>query len=460
MVTVAPAAPTYATDIKDVWPAALDLPRVYAAFEYNGTVLSIDPNDPEAFIPAWCFLDTGASGVLVSSQTRDLLQMPQAFAPDGVTPVEFGDVGVGGQQLFDVSETLTVRIAPQHPSVDPYVFDGNYEAFNSVTPNVRTHMGTPIITEPPNPIDILLSTLDVIGMPAMRGKVMVMDPRPTDKVIALITDPNADLDDLDIFIHTSLHDANNAAAPIPQTSRTVKLSYASFDSFTTTTPAGSQGPTLARNPFVGPSPFPNADGQFNDAPPVKLKFGSNEATASLLLDTGGSVSALSQAIAAQLGVTYDPANPIGSDAPKLLGVPADEQIVTTLAGVGGEVKVAGFFLSSLLLRAQEGNLLDDLDEAHLRFLDAPVYIFDIKLSDTLTLDGILGMNFLSASTFVEGDGLDFAFLAGRESPFSAVVFNEANGTLGLEPVLVPEPTGATLALGAIAGLVMRRRRRA
>jgi hypothetical protein len=251
------------------------------------------------------------------------------------------------------------------------------------------------------------------------------------------------------------------------------------------------------------------------------------------------VSALSQAIAAQLGVTYDPNNPIGSDAPKLLGVPADEQIVTSLAGVGGEVKVAGFFLSSLLLRAQEGNLLDDLDPAHLRFLDAPVYIFDIKLSDTLTLDGILGMNFLSASTFVEGDGVDFAFLAGRESPFSAVVFNESDGTLGLEPtgapgdanldgkvdigdlgllagswqqlsgmmwadgdftydgrvdiadlgllagnwqkgtpgnppldfnaalaqfaafegVVVPEPTGAALALGTLAGRAMRRRRR-
>ena len=458
---LAPAA-AHATDIENIWPASLDLPRVYALFEHQGTVLSIDPNDESAFIPIWAFLDTGASGILIGSQTRDLLQFPQAFSgsdPVEAEPVKFGDIGVGGTELFDVSQTVTLKIAAQHTTVDPYVTDGDYSVFSSHTANVRTQLGIPPVRESENPIDILRASLDVIGMPAMRNKVVVIDPTPTDKVLPLIFDPNAELEDLDIFIHTSVYDAGDPSAPIPQTGRTVKMSYASFDGYTTISPAGAQGPTLARNPFIGPSPVPNADGLFNDAPGVKLTFGDEDATASLLLDTGGSVSAISQAIASQLGVTYDPNNPLGSAAPRLLGVPDDEQITTTIAGVGGELTVSGFFLSSLILRTEEGNVLDDDDPNHIRFLDAPVYVLDISLDDNLTLDGILGMNFLSASTLFESDGINFAFLAGRESPFSTLVFNEQLGTLGLELAQVPEPGAAGVLATTLAAMLLRRRRR-
>lgn len=462
LATLVAAPSAYATDVEGVWPASLDLPRVFALFEHNGEVLSIDPNDDSAFIPIWAFLDTGASGILMGPQTRDLLQIPQAFASDGVTPVRFGDVGVAGTEFFDVSQTMTLKIADQHAHVvDPYVIDGDYSVFDTHVPAVRVQLGIPSTVEPPNPIDILRSTLDIIGMPAMRDRIVVMDPRPTNGVIPLIENPNAPIDDLDledIFIRTNVYEASDATAPIPATSHTVKMSYASFDAYTTTTPTGAQGPTLARNPFIGPSPVPNANGLFNDAPGVKLSYGGASTEASLLLDTGGSVSAIATHIADDLGITYDPANPLGSENPRLLGVPEEFQITTTIAGIGGELTIAGFFLEALLLRTEEGDLGNDLDPNHVRFLDAPVYVFDIALDENLTIDGILGMNFLSASTFFESDGTNFAFLAGRESPFSALVFNEPLGTLGLEVAPIPEPgAGALLLVGAVGVLARRRR---
>lgn len=466
LLTGLAVTPALATDITGVWPASLDLPRVYALLEDGeGTVLSIDPNDESAFIPIWAFLDTGASGIVIGPQTRDLLQVPQAFHGANNDPIVFGDVGVGGTHFFDVSENLTLKVAPQHPTVDPYVIDGDYTVFNSHTTGVRAQLGIPTTQDPPSPVQILLDTVDVIGMPAIRNKVMVMDPTPVNNVLPLIEDPNAPIDDIeDIFIRTSLYDASDTNAPIPATSRTVKLSYAFYDQYTTITPAGAEGPLLWRNPMIGPSPVPNGDGMFNDAPGVKLAYGGNDATASLLLDTGGSVSAISTAIAQQLGVTYDPNNPFGSENPVLLGVPVDEQFTTSIAGIGGEITIAGFFLNSLLLRTEEGNLLDDLDPNHLRFLDAPVFVFDITLQDpdtlqTLTLDGILGMNFLSASTLFESDGTSFAFLAGRESPFSALVFDESAGELRLELAAIPEPGASALLCAGALGLLAKRRQR-
>jgi hypothetical protein len=158
-----------------------------------------------------------------------------------------------------------------------------------------------------------------------------------------------------------------------------------------------------------------------------------------LLDTGAAASIISVTKAQALGITVndsDPNNPI------LNGVPADQQFQLTIGGIGGSKKVAGFYLSSLLVRTMEGNAANDNDPKHFRFTDAPVLVSNITVAnpnnaaDTLTLDGIFGMNFLVASAYVsEGGDAGLTFGALAPGAFDWAVFDEPNGLLKLRPRL-------------------------
>ena len=164
---------------------------------------------------------------------------------------------------------------------------------------------------------------------------------------------------------------------MPKVDRTVMLSYASFARFTRTEPAGAQAPALADNPFVGPSPVapslarraaaanrpagngtatrarPNAAAG-GDIPPVVVTLNGKQSAGSWLLDTGAAASMISTAQAKQLGVTYAEGTE-GTDAPKLDGAPHNEQFTFTVGGVGGQKKMAGFFLDTLTLPTREGD---------------------------------------------------------------------------------------------------------
>jgi hypothetical protein len=131
------------------------------------------------------------------------------------------------------------------------------------------------------------------------------------------------------------------------------------------------------------------------------------------------------------------------DNPFLVGVPLDQQFQLTIGGIGGTKKVAGFYLSSLLVRTMEGNAANDNDPKHFRFTEAPVLVGDITVAnpnnaaDTLTLDGIFGMNYLVASAYVsEGGGGGFPTIGPLATgAFDWVVFDEPNGVLKLRPRL-------------------------
>jgi hypothetical protein len=124
-------------------------------------------------------------------------------------------------------------------------------------------------------------------------------------------------------------------------------------------------------------------------------------------------------------------------------VPADQQFQLTIGGVGGTKKVAGFFLSSLLVRTMEGNAANDNDPKHFRFTDAPVLVSNITVAnpndaaDTLTLDGIFGMNYLVASAYVSEGGAGGLPTIGAltQGAFDWAVFDEPNGLLKLRPRL-------------------------
>ena len=445
-----------ATDIRGVLPAALDQPRISAIVRYpaaSSDPLFADFGDNRTF-NITAFLDTGASGVLLSPNTTSGLGIPN------VPGVKFYDVGVGGEQAFDVSMPIHISIANSTTVVDEHILAQEDEFNNRPTPSfqgidlsvykqnygpIRAQLGVGTETDPNDPnANPLLDDLDVIGMPAMKGKVVVMDPRPVDTIFTGQAD-------IGFLMKTYVYNPGTAAKPqtanddpgIVNTTRTIRLSYGSFDEFTRMDPPGAQGPTLDHNPFLGPNPVSPAG---DSTPPVRLTFGGAATTGSLLLDTGAAASVISHAKAAALGVTVDDSDPAH---PVLVGVPEDQQFTLTISGVGGSKTVAGFYLSTMVLQTQEGSANPN-DPKNFRFVEAPVLVHDISVkrpgfadddpNGVLTLDGILGMNFLVASTHIETidlGGIQFPFPAVlAPGAFDWVVFDEPNGLLKLKPRLL------------------------
>ena len=89
-----------------------------------------------------------------------------------------------------------------------------------------------------------MGDLDIVGMPVISGKIVVLDPR--------------DVNSMTDKIRTYVYDAKTAAveyhAPIPVTSMRVKLTSVSFRRFTKTS-SGAQPPAIVGNPMIGPDPF-------------------------------------------------------------------------------------------------------------------------------------------------------------------------------------------------------------
>ena len=428
---VAPGA--WAAEILGVQPAALDQPRINALIQLTPTS---DPLEFEDTFNIQAFFDTGASGILLSTQTAGLL---------GVQPAQyngqdiiFSDVGVAGTDDFFVSGPIHIRLAPYHPEADVDNRNTYPTVYNQAFGPVRAQIG-PVLDEgeEPNP---LLEGLDVFGVPLMRNKVVVMDPKPV----------NTFLDTMRTYVYepgTPFRPATADSDPgIPATSHHVRLSYGNFDRFTTVTPAEATpfGPTLGDNPFIGPNPVrqlmqnPPPD----DTPGIRIEHNSMFSEGSWLLDTGAAASIISRAQAAAVGVTYVEGT-YNTDNPVLAGVPEDEQFTLTIGGIGGTAKIAGFFLDSMLMRTQEGNAADPNDPNHFKFIGAPVLVGDITLKDPqtqqeLTLDGIFGMNFLVASAFVsEGAEGEFPFIGNLTyGRFDWLVYDDQNGVLGLQPTAV------------------------
>ena len=416
-----------AIDIVNVLPAALDQPKIYLAVEQNDQLLM---SGGEFAIEA--FYDTGASGVVISKEASDQLGI-DLQTRDGANVI-FSDIGIGGEEPFHVSEPLKIKLANHHPdnlNAAISTFDKEFGAF-------RAQIGIHPQTNP------LLPELNVIGMPAMQGKVIVMDPKPVDSLNILAPSP----------MRTYVYDPSTPYQPnrvntdpgIPRTSHQVALSYADFSRFTRVTPSDAEFPVIAANPFIGPNPA-LANGASDDTPGVTVQLGSNAATGSFLLDTGASASFISSEIAGKLNIRYRPgtegtANPVLETTN---GQSVPDQFQVTIGGVGGERAVAGFYLDNMLVRTVQGDASDDADPRHFNFDRAPVLVTDVGLEDPVTgesfvLDGVFGVNnFVASLSFIDLFGLPFP---DRLEPgnFDWAVFDEPNGVLGLTPKELPGDT--------------------
>jgi hypothetical protein len=446
---VAPVA--WGSDIIGVQPAALDQPSINALISdtLGGAPLTAEDGGITYFnIEA--YYDTGASGILLSNETAEGLGLEHSTYNG--QEVVYQDVGVAGTSDFFVSDPVYLNLAPYVPNADIDNLSSYSTVYTQSFGPVRTEIGPTI-----PPIDPNLQNLDVIGTPAMANKVIVMDPSPVDRVVLGQTD---DLNDIRMhtFVYdpgTQFHSGTTHDDPgIPLTNRHIQLSFASFDQFTNVIPGGAPGPTLANNPFIGPNPVAALNGDNTDTtPPLTLSYGSHSTDGSFLLDTGAAASMISTAEAAKLGIIYTPGTE-GTDDPTLDGVPLGDQFQLTIGGIGGTTKVAGFFLDSLDVPTKEGDIL--------HYVGAPVLVNDITVLDpttdqTLTLDGIFGMNYLVGSVYLIEDPTFPILFNPTVSPYNWVVFDPVNHVLGVD-LKVPEPSTALLLAAPLMFVLGRRRR--
>ncbi len=443
-----------AVDIPGGYYAAFDQPVInaYVATRAGGSPLLADDGLGGQTFTIQPYLDTGASGILLSDETYTALSQPLNNPPEaGIAKsrypantgplVVYQDVGVGGSDNFNVSQPIYMGLAKNTATVDLDNPQTYTTVYNQPVGPVRVQIGQP----PADPLDVL-NEFDVIGTPGMQGKVVVMDPKPLDAYVTTgDTDSLASMNNYIYNPRTPFNPATADSEPgIPPTNRHIRLSYSNLNRFTQVTPTGAPGPNLNDNPFIGPNPVAAMDGITTDhTPGVTVSFGGQQATGSFLFDTGAATSIISTNIAAKLHVryvagtqgtsnpdleTFNPANP--SQPGTLIA----NQFTLQISGVGGAVTDAGFYLDNMLLRTMEANPGNANDPNNLNFVGAPVLVDDITVKDpvtqkTLTLDGDFGVNNYVATFDQDSEGLPNDMAPGN---FNWAVFDQPNGVLGLD----------------------------
>src|SRR5689334_2864093 len=98
--------------IEGVQPAAMDQPRVYVNLRSDRNKPPLHTSDKDRLSGDEAFLDTGASGIMLSADTVQKLGVARE------QDTTFQDVGVGGGEEFGVSEPLYLAVA-KYPKSDP-----------------------------------------------------------------------------------------------------------------------------------------------------------------------------------------------------------------------------------------------------------------------------------------------------------------------------------------------------
>jgi hypothetical protein len=397
--------------VNEVSDLALSQPLIYYYLKRpnSSTPITISDGMGGVTFTDLAYLDTGTSGNIESLESASALGIQNE---PGTT---FFDIGVSGGSGFNVSEPLQIGLAPFDPTVDVDNLSTYQTVYNQVSGPLRMEVNPNATGD-----EFLSDPVNIIGMPELMGKVLVMDPTGI-----------VNLEDMNTFIYNPGTPDRSATKRdtdpgIPATSLHVKMSYGDFSPFTLLDPSNAQGPQLAVNPMVGPNPANQFDANRppDNTPPVRIGMGGSSASGSFLFDTGAQASFISSAIAGQFGVHYQPGtfgpgktNPILLDANNQQ---LPNQSVLPFGGLDGSVVyVAEFYADSLTLQTVEGTPII--------FHDVPLAVVDIQLTDyntggTFTLDGDLGVNFLTSTQN------NF-----QSTAFNWVTFDQPNGLLGFAP---------------------------
>ncbi len=366
---------------------AVDQPRVIFQFTLPGTDIEVGDS-------LWGLLDTGANGVLLAQQAFDFFSSnphdpyTPALNSDG-QPVVYYESGVAGFEQMYIYEVYDLQFAGW-PGAPPHSVN--------VAPNIR-FMGMPHKD---------LGLPAIIGMPAMAGRVVAIDPKP-------IT-----YDFLSGFDFTNAEFYDSPPPSSTPVSYTINLPMLPYEH------AGV-------DPDHPDDPRPT----FADLPLIDIKTVRNgvELDQRLLLDTGAQTSIISMSTALALGIDLRPKDE-GGDIEDYLAV----------GGIGGTVEMPMVFIDRLIVPTNEGDNL----------ISSEVLV---GVLDIIGIDGVLGMDFL-----MNGYADHIFGGTGEYGAFSEIILDFRNPEMGVMRLdmnpeyVVPEPSSLAL-IGVFSMLLGRRRPR-
>ena len=277
-------------NIDGVFEAALDLPRILF-------LLKRDPNGPPLeymgnFELNWAFLDTGASGILLSRETVDYLEI--SIDPNA----QYADVGIGGMEFFDVSEPLYIG-TDDFDDLDPYDPD-HYLLSGPWRFQVKQYYAGPWPDEP----------IDILGIPVMAGKTVVLNAEGPNRLE---------------YFSADIKESNDPA--IPEIDFTIPLRFEKY-----IMPKDPNNipplPVLAYNPVIDN---------------ITAEYDGISTTGNWLFDTGATISLMSVSQAAVLGLTDSNGDPL---------IPPD--FLLPVGGIGGQVEIPGFQIDNLIIPTLNG----------------------------------------------------------------------------------------------------------
>jgi hypothetical protein len=355
-------------EIDGTYEASIDIPRIYF-------LLKDSPEGPPRLVDGvfelnYGYLDTGASGILMSRETADTMQI--AVDANAV----FVDTGIGGDEFFYVSEPLYIGTLsfdsdiPENPDI--------YHLYPQWRFQVSQEYVDPLLGEP----------LDVLGIPVMAGRTVVLKPITDFNIFDESGDSSGSM-----YFTADIMDSNDAN--IPATDFQVALRFEKYIN-----PSNPKNipplPVQAYNPVIDN---------------ITIERGGLNSMGNWLFDTGAMTSIISVSQGMALGLVDANGDPI---------VPMD--FLLSIGGIGGEVEIPGFILDKLSVPTLNG--------FNLVFLNARVCVHDIGILDErsgefIILDGVFGDNFINASMNI--DTWDIS-----STPFDNIVIDTRRGLLGFD----------------------------
>ncbi len=338
-----------------------DMPYIWALFRRSpgGEPLP----DPEEILLQMYF-DTGASGILLSRETKEYIGIytePNA---------NYVDVGVGGEQDFGVSENLYVALADCRYLIEEPIENDFHEDLGP-----WRLMLTIDYSENP------LETIDIVGIPGMAGKSVVLKVEVLDFMGFLIP-----------YYFTQIMEPNDPY--IPESDIEVKVQ---FTDFLYTSHPNNQGPL----PVLGYNPVIEN---------IQISYQGSNSVGDWLLDTGAQLSMMSTAQAETLGLVDSNGGPI-----------VTPEFYQPIGGIGGEVNAPVFLIDTVSIPTLNGFELI-YGEPYIGVVD--IGTIDERTGEPIILDGIFGANFLGYSYNLD---LDFAV-----GPYDNIVFDTQRAILGFD----------------------------
>ncbi len=350
---------------------AMDQPRLDVIISDNGAIIV---NEEDEAVTFKAFVDTGSSGFVLSNLHVD----PESGAGYlGLNETdylgEYTNLGLGGEETGWVSRPLGVFLANQPAPIDGVYAVSDFVDYGEHRLWVRQQPG---LGEAGTILGV--SPVNIVGMPVIQQRVMVMEWKPIAPELADFLPEN--LTDLE----TKLLPPGDPA--IPAANITLELAMRDF----TGEPAqGEIHPSFARNPVVKN---------------VTIAHDPNHETVTgdWLFDTGAGSTFISFDWAKTIGLIPDSYQTLDA---YVVDHRAAGGTVSQVGGIGGDaIYVPVLVLNEIRIPAREG--FDTI------WKNAVILVFDHPELAALGIKGIFGMNLLSPAATIDASLLEGVTLDG------------------------------------------------